>query len=1082
MAFEKFLPITRIALIISCALGWSTAPVMAQDSGSLAGEVRDAGSGRAIAGAQVFLVDTSIGSLTNAEGQVLLLNVPVGEHVIRAEYLGYRRVDQTVQVEAGQTVQVTFDLEETALQLDEIVVTGAGQQTERRKLGNTVAVISVTELENAPTLSFSEILQGREPGVIAMPEGGITGEGARIRIRGSASLSQSNEPIVYVDGVRVDRGGGYHSPYIDTGGGGQPSRLDDIQIASIERVEILKGAAAATLYGTEAANGVIQIFTKKGQSGAPRWTLSSELGASNYDMDAAYDPLSGWTASAEDAARLSSFYEIAIRPYEPYSIPDFYHFGVETGWNTSNNLSVSGGTNSATYFLSGTYGFQDGPFGFTELGPTRDTDRKAQASASIQLLPVEELSIGLTSSFTDRRMEVPQNNNTLYSPIGLINDANPNEGTCGDSNRVSFGICDGPGNPLGSTFFATSREASQIQTQQNVRHYTGSLSTQWNPLSRDAWDLSLDATFGVDFTSEFGSTLVPLGWDVDNFTSNDTEGRRAVANRIQRQLTADVKGIWDWQINSDLTSNIVAGGQAFVNKERIHSSFGEVFPGPGLDVVGAASDQGVFEQILEEVNAGLFFQNQLGYQDFVFATVGGRFDKHSAFGQEAGQAFYPKAGLSIVPSQRPAWESSTFSTLRLRAAVGRSGLQPGAFDKFTTFAPLPSAEGPGLRPDNLGNPDLKPEVSTEWEVGGEAGFFNDRASIDVTYWNREVVDALVARQFPVSGGFINTQLVNIGLLSAKGFDVGIVAYLVDRPSFSLDVFVNGAYLDEVVEDLGGAPSIKVGGSYPRYRNFLAEGYSPGAFLGAQLLDVGAGLVPFDSNGDGQPDTREQYLGYLSEPHDLDDLGLDPLLADEDGDGDPLDHYKGKPIPDWQGAFGIRGSFLGDFRFSTLFEYAYNVHTYNLTYAFREEGSWSRNTPRSARVEATMNNPASTAEQRLEAAMEWATAITGLSPRSGLNVVDRSDYIRLRELSLTYDVPPSLASRLGLETLAVTATGRNLLLWTGYYGVDPEANNAGRGGGYGEIGIGGLESNFLLNVDMYGLPQQRRFAIGFRAGF
>lgn len=128
----------------------------------------------------------------------------------------------------------------------------------------------------------------------------------------------------------------------------------------------------------------------------------------------------------------------------------------------------------------------------------------------------------------------------------------------------------------------------------------------------------------------------------------------------------------------------------------------------------------------------------------------------------------------------------------------------------------------------------------------------------------------------------------------------------------------------------------------------------------------------------------------------------------------------------------------------------------------------------------MNNPASTAEQRLDAAMEWATAITGLSPRSGLNVVDRSDYIRLRELSLTYDVPLSLASRLGLETLAVTATGRNLLLWTGYYGVDPEANNTGRGGE--EIGLDGLENNFLLNVDMYGLPQQRRFAIGFRAGF
>ncbi len=1077
---DTFLRTARIVLITGFALGWGAAPVMAQATGTVPGQVRDAGSGRPIDGAQVFLVDTGIGSLTNAEGRFLLLNVPTGEHVVRAEFLGYRRVDQTVQVGAGQNVEVTFDLDETAIALDELVVTGAGQQTERRKLGNTIAAISVADLENAPTLSFSEILQGREPGVIAMPEGGITGEGARIRIRGSASLSQSNEPIVYVDGVRVDRGGGYHSPYIGTGGGGQPSRLDDIQIESIERVEILKGAAAATLYGTEASNGVIQIFTKKGRSGAPRWTLASEWGTSSYDMDQAYDPLSGWTAEESAAARLSEFYGRTIRPYEPYSIPEFYHYGVETGWNTNNSLSVSGGTSTVTYFLSGTYGYQNGPFGFTELGPAQDTDRKAQGSASVQIFPIDGLSIGLTSSFTDRSMEVPQNNNTLYSPIGLINDANPNEGTCGESNLISFGVCDGPGNPLASTFFATSREASQITTQQDVRHYTGSLSTQWGALSRPDWDLNLDATFGVDFTSQFGAKLVPLGWDVDNFTSNDTQGNRSVSNRVQRQLTVDVKAIWDWRVSTDWTSNLVGGGQIFINKERIHSSFGEVYPGPGLEVVGAASDQGVFEQVLEQVNAGLFVQNQLGYQDFIFATVGGRFDEHSAFGQEAGRAFYPKAGLSIVPSQRSAWASSTFSTLRLRAAIGKSGLQPGAFDKFTTFAPLPSEEGAGLRPDNLGNPDLKPEVSTEWEVGGEVGFFNDRASIDLTYWNREVRDALVARQFPVSGGFVNTQLVNIGLLSAQGLDVSLVAYLVDRPNFSLDVFLNGAYLDEIVEDLGGAPPIKVGGSYPRYRNFLAEGYSPGSFLGAKLLDVGPGFVPFDSNGDGQPDTREEYLSYLSTPHDLDDLGLDPLLADEDGDGDPLDHYKGKPIPDWQGSFGFRGSFLGNLRFSTSFEYAYNVHTYNLTYAFREEGSWSRNTPRSARVEATMNNPASTAEQRLDAAMEWATAITGLSPRSGLNVVDRSDYIRLRELSLTYDVPRSVASRLGLETLSVTATGRNVLLWTGYYGVDPEANNTGRGGE--EIGLDGLENNFLLNVDMYGLPQQRRFSIGFRAGF
>ncbi len=234
--------------------------------------------------------------------------------------------------------------------------------------------------------------------------------------------------------------------------------------------------------------------------------------------------------------------------------------------------------------------------------------------------------------------------------------------------------------------------------------------------------------------------------------------------------------------------------------------------------------------------------------------MGGRWDANSAFGEDFSTAFYPKASASIVPSQGLGWTNETFSTFRVRAAIGQSGLQPDAFAKFTTYQPAPSEEGPGVEPDNLGNDELQPEVSTEWEIGTEVGLFNDRWSVDATYWDRTVTDALVSRQFSVTGGFVAEQLVNIGELVGKGFEVSVRGTAIQREGFSVNVFANTAWLDEEITSLGGAPPLKTGGSYPRYTNWLAEGFTPGAFFGSTTADLAiplnlAALVQRDANGD-----------------------------------------------------------------------------------------------------------------------------------------------------------------------------------------------------------------------------------------
>jgi hypothetical protein len=410
----------------------------------------------------------------------------------------------------------------------------------------------------------------------------------------------------------------------------------------------------------------------------------------------------------------------------------------------------------------------------------------------------------------------------------------------------------------------------------------------------------------------------------------------------------------------------------------------------------------------------------------------------------------------------------------LRAAIGQSGQQPGAFDKFTTFRPFTSTDGAGLSPDNLGNQDLKPEVATEWELGFEAGLFSDRLGLEFTYWDKTIRDALVSRAYAPSGGFYRRQLDNIGELTAHGVDLEANLHLFKKENLSVEFFANGAFLREEITDLGGAPALKTGGSYPRYRNFLELGFAPAAFLGAKLNTSAEYAI--DLNRDLKPETRDALLAYFAQPRDPG--AFFPLVVDEDGDGNILDHYLGKPTPDWQGAFGLNVGFMKRFRLASLFEYKageYFVH--NLTDEFRRfHAVIGRNTRRAAELEAIMINPASTADQRLAAADEWARKHYGLSPYDGLNAVEKADFIRWRELSLTYDIPQSLFSRFGVSNASLTVAGRNLALISGYSGIDPETNAIGRGTG------GGLDTNFLTGTEAFGLPIPRQFVFTLRTGF
>jgi len=1098
-----------LALLCACALA-----AAAQTTGTIRGRVTDATTGRPVDGAQLYVAGTDLGTLSNADGQYLF-SVRAGTVELRSRRVGYATATQQVTVTPGEVTEANFSLKQAAIGLDVVVVTGTGAETEKRKFGNTAATI--VPPRDAPVMTFSEQLAAREPGVSVLPSGGLTGEGARIRIRGSASLSQPNEPIVYVDGVRVDRAGGF-GDYIGTGGGGSPSRLDDINPEAIERIEVLKGAAAATLYGTEASSGVIQIFTKAGSRGAPRFDIVSEEGAISQP-DSRYEPNFGFARTAAEAQRLGLFYfnnANALQPFQLFSRPVITSL-FETGYTTSQSASVSGGTPGVTYYVNGRFYQENGPWGARELGPAQDFDRKVQGSASVVILPTDNVKLRVNTQYADANHETPTNNNNIYGTTAEAMFSKPELAECytggvptgdghcalADASGKPIPGTIGPGNPLGQAAFATVRENQQERIRQSTKHFTGNVNAVYQPWSQ----LSVEGTFGVDVVNQVSTDFAPFGHNVDHFISLDTLGFKTLDDRTFREITAEAKATWTRHFGDNFASTFVAGGQGFVVHLEDAAEVGEQFPGPGLEVVGAGANPTTYERRLETVNAGAFAQEQLGYKDFAFFTAGARYDRNSAFGKTSEGVWYPKASISVIPSSLSGWGGSALtskiSTLRVRAAIGQSGLQPGAFAKFTTFEPLASSAGPGLTPSNLGNPDLRPEKTTEWEVGSEIGVLHDRAAVDLTYWNRVTRDALYPRQFPVSGGFRNTQLTNIGRIDAHGWEITLTGLPISKPDLSIKVFGNAAFLHEIVTSLGGAPPLKVGGSYPRYRNFVREGYAPGALFGAKLVapcsQRPAGQTyaclqpdefPYDLNGDGKFDTVFDLLACLrpfgaGNPCGLKSLSdVLPSRVDENGNGDFLDHYLGKSTPDWAGSFGLTATILRNFELSSLFEYKTGNYTItNLTYGFRNSNAViGRNSQRSAAVEAALLNPNSTLEQRLAAAKEWLS-LRALTPYDGLNQNENGKFLRWRELSLTYNVPTDWASRkLGLRYVSLTAGVRNLALWTGYKGIDPELNVYGRGTADAGLDLGGVNQNFGEAIDAFGLALPRRYTFSVRLGF
>lgn len=956
-------------------------------AGTVRGKVTTAASMQPLAGAQVSLAGTGHGTLTNSAGDYLIVGVPAGTYTVRVQMIGFTREEVTVTVGTQGAVTADFQLETDAIALDEVVVTGAGVATQKRSLGQSVSTVSAEEFRQAPITNVTDALSGRVPGLVANAAG-ETGQGAPIRLRGTVSLSQRNGPLIYVDGVRVDNA--MDSPL--RGGAAATNRLNDLNPNNIARVEVLKGAAAATLYGTEASAGVIQIFTKRGITGDPVWEFSTTQQA--LQMPDRIPENVVWDAQNGQFAR-------------NHPSDDF----IRTGHHQQYFLSVRGGQDVARYFASGWHKREAGYF------PTNGLSNSG-VNIGLDVSPSDRLQTQFNLELIKNELQMP------YPTWGLIG-----EFTLANPSRVT------EARPYGELFH-TVAGAIGYNNNEATNRYTvsGTGRYQWTP------GLRSQATLGYNAIDQQGVVFVEYGID-----PRALRGRRDVADMQRSNVTLDVSTGWEQKISQNLASTLTVGAQSFWETSSGNRAVVVDYPTSGLGTLRGGVVNLVSEDFAEVINAGLFVQEQLGINDRLFLTAGVRVDGNSAFGDDFGFQTYPKAGASWTISEEPFWNLGFFDQLRLRAAYGTSGLQPGAYDALRTWRAYSMlANVPVLLPYAVGNTELRPERSTEIEVGADFAFFDNRAAVEATYFNQRTDDAILRRQLPPSSGFLQPQIVNIGELQSNGFEAALDVRAIERANFQMHLTGSFALIDQKVTDLAGVAPIRTSSDTRRW-NYIWEGYQPGAVI-APVLDRSN---PYRTTVALEDVTR---LGQIVPNTIKNSAGADSLV------------FVGNQLPTRTGSIGANFEFpAANLSLRTLFRGEAGYVMLDQTNLIRTQVFITEET---AEMTRALQDPATTTEQRAEIAERWAQ----ISPAVHSNWVQDARNVRFQEASLTWRVPDGMTGRFGMNSTSISLAGRNLLLWTPYTGIgDPGASST-------------PTADFNQNVDYFSAPVPRRYELTIRTAF
>jgi outer membrane receptor protein involved in Fe transport len=525
----------------------------------------------------------------------------------------------------------------------------------------------------------------------------------------------------------------------------QASPIADIHPSDVDRVEIVRGAAAATLYGSEAAAGVIQIFTKRGQSGEPQFT---------YQTDQSTSWVPSWGSDSRPRMDM-----------DPW---------LQSAYGQRHSLSVVGGQDWIRYFVSGSFEDRDG----VQVG---DEERRYSVRSNLSLDVTPTLGLDLNSMFSRDKLDITPSGNTRAG--------------------VLFNIYRAPNNFVGGAMLGDPEFEDQISSlltrssiTNNQRQVVG-LVVRWNPLEA----LNNKLTIGYDRMSQDQETILPF--DHPAAPSGEIFNQDWHHSATTIDLTSNLKVT----LARNLTGTISGGGQLVRRESSFFWATGEGLPGPGEHNLSSTAQRTV-DASEQRVNTGGFFaQGMLGYRDRYFLTGGVRVDGSSAFGEDFGLEVYPKVSASYVISDESFWPAS-LGTVKLRGAYGFAGRAPGAFDAVRTWTPSSFLDQTAFSPSNVGNPVLGPERTAELEVGFDGAFLQERLTLAFTYYNQMTSDGLLPVTQTPSLGFGGSQLENAGKLKNTGIEVSADATVLERGDLSIDLGVGLTTNKSEMLDMGGTTS------------------------------------------------------------------------------------------------------------------------------------------------------------------------------------------------------------------------------------------------------------------------------------
>jgi TonB-linked SusC/RagA family outer membrane protein len=1008
-------------------------PPSVQDQ-PLFGVVLDGPGGRPVGGAQVSVVGTALSVYTDVQGRFRFSNVGSSTPTVRVRMIGYRPLER--QVRTGDP-NLRLELTPTAIVLDELVTTGTVGEATRRTLGNAISRIDAPDIVDASApKDMTQLLQARAPGVNVIAGSGMVGQGALVSIRGQNSMYLGEQPLVYVDGVRVNGAAG-----IGGGNVGQQitSRLSDINPQDIESIEIIKGPAAATLYGSEANNGVIQVITKRGRAGRTSMEVSTRIGTQWFSRAEQQWPTNYFCATKSVATATGgglctspiisqNLYQTELQGI-PGGVDSLPHGPIfKTGGIQGYSINVSGGTNTLQYYSSADFD--------RELGIEPDNSGRrfsGRLNATFQPHPTVDITTGMGA---------------------LVSHTNFSD-QIGQS-LISVGMSGVPRDMLTALrgWQVAPKEVMENTTDiwQDIDRFTGSIKLNHRPTS---W-LTQRLTAGLDVTTQNDVWLTPRMPDnyasqpggVAFFGANARTGRRVDDTHDYRVLTFDYSATAKLNLTKALSASTSAGGQIYLNKLRYNEAVGSNFPSISVQTVAGGATKSFTDQLVVNNTVGGFVQEQLGFHDRLFLTAALRSDRNSAFGSNLGYLTYPKLSTSWVVSEEPFWPLPFVTTLKLRAAYGRSGQQPDAFARVRSYEVTTTATGEtGVSPQNVGNPDLKPEQGQEVEIGFEGSLFKDRVGIDFTYYNQHTKDAIVQTGVPQSSGFSGNRFVNAGEVLNKGIELLVNARPIESRRLGLEIGINFATNHNELLTLGvqGLPFLLLQGQRARNQaGYPLNSWFQRVIVGGDLNPDGV-LIPGSAMCSGGP-------------------GNPPVNCTA-GDGAPL-LFIGTSTPKYGGAV-----------FTTL-RLGRNLRLYG-SLDFQGGHRKLENTITQQRCATRQLCYANVHPNEFDVITQ-ANNVLGTAAGNAAGFMFSGSYARLRELSLSYTLPRGVNRILRASRSEVTVVARNLKTWTGYPGWDPESvwpRDLSLPLGPGNVAPAGLSGS---NQNMY--PMLAQFVVAVKLVF